>query len=335
MNAAPAQIAASDASNGKGGVTEVNAARIQDFAMLKIAERPTDGKAKTAPAQKFYTVSDTRRAALWLDEMVATRSVNTVVADLTPDIAAVLLERNPSNRKIKPHKVEDYSHDIKGGAWKFNGEPIIIARDGLLNDGQHRCAAVLEARIPIKAVFVFGVERDTRDTLDQGANRTAGDYLGIHGHQFTNHLAAVAKAVWQWRTYGFVRGRGSKFSPTRSEILLTVEKNPGIVKSFDFVNRKNSQTMGSASPLAFAHFAIKSVAGDLAANYFMDALIDGTNLKSSDPILVARNRLIMGRKNLLLAEKAELLFKAWNAHRLDRTGVNFRLTGGELPLLEA
>jgi hypothetical protein len=54
MNAAPAQIAASDAPNGKGGVTEVNTAPIQDYAMLKVAERPTEGKAKQEVLDFLY-----------------------------------------------------------------------------------------------------------------------------------------------------------------------------------------------------------------------------------------------------------------------------------------
>lgn len=307
--------------------------------MLKVAEKPAVGKPMkpkivASPPPKFHTVSDLRKAAIWLDEMVAKPGVHSLVIDLTPDIAAVLLERNPANRKIKPGKVQDYAKDMKHGSWKFNGEPIIVARDGLLNDGQHRAAAVVESRATIKALLVFGVERDTRDTLDQGASRTSGDYLAIHGHHSTNNLAAVAKALWQWRTYGFISSRGRE-SPTRSEVLQTVADNPGIVKSFEFVDRPNTRSMGSPTFVAFCHFAFKSVAGEIAANYFMDALIDGANLKSGDPILTVRNRLLTDRKALRTHERVELLFRAWNAHRLEQTRVLFRVMGGELPLLEA
>lgn len=329
------RIAASDAHNKKGGGAEAHTARIQDYAMLKVAERPTEGKAKTAPAQKFHTVSDTRRAALWLDEQVAAAgdNVTTVVADLTPDIAAVLLARNPANRKIKQYKLRDYTHDMQAGAWKFNGEPIIVARDGLLNDGQHRCAAVVEAKTPIKSVFVFGVERDSRDTLDQGINRSASDYLAIHGHSNTKHVASIAKAVWQWRTYGMLSTKHNL--PTRSEVLKTALENPGIDASYQFCYRPNAKSFGSIAAIAFTHFAIKAVSGKAGADYFMDALIDGANLKPGDPILVVRNRLIIDRASLSLSDKVELLFRAWNAHRLGHARALFRVTGGELPLLEA
>lgn len=299
--------------------------------MLKVADRPAASK----KAEKvFHTVSDTRAAALWLDEMGAKPGIYSIVTDLTPSVAAVLLERNPANRKIKFTKVQDYAKDIEHGSWKFNGEPIIVARDGLLNDGQHRCAAVVEAQKSIPVLMVFGVERDTRDTLDQGVARSSGDYLSIHGHTNTSHLAATAKAVWQWRTFGLL-SNGGRNSPTRSEVMETVLANPGIVKSLAFVDRKNARAMGSLSTLAFVHFAVKSVAGDIPANFFMDALIDGADLKAGDPILNVRNRLMTDRRVLRTPEKAELLFRAWNAHRRDQTRVLFRLTGGELPLLEA
>lgn len=327
-------IAVTDAPKKKGEASVNVRPKSQDFAMLKVVDKPTQGKAKAPPPQKFHTVSDTARAAQWLDEMGAKPGVHTVVADLTPAVAAVLLERNPANRAIKPTKVQDYAKDMKHGSWEFNGEPIIIATDGLLNDGQHRCAAVMESRTAVKVIFVFGVPRDTRYTLDQGANRLSGDYLAMQGHSNTNNLAAVAKCLWQWRTYGFLTGNGS-YSPTRSEVLEVVEQNPGIIKSFNFVDRKNARQMGSPSVLGFCHFAFKSVSNDINANFFMDALIDGTELKSGDPILTVRNRLILDRKALRVSDRAELLFRAWNAHRLGSTRVLFRLTGGELPILEA
>jgi hypothetical protein len=261
--------------------------------------------------------------------------VFSVVSDLTPDIAVVLMERNPGNRVLKPIKVRDLSNDLKSGDWKFNGEAIIVSDTGLLNDGQHRCAAVIESRVSAKTVFIFGIPRDTRDTLDQGTNRSSADYLSMHGSVDTNHLAATAKMVWQWRTFGFTHRTGS-YAPTRSQIVDTVEKNPGIAQALHFVSRKGSSLFSSRSVLAFSLFAIRTVVGSHTdPDFFFDSLIDGANLTAGDPILLVRNRLMTERKILLAPAKAELLFRAWNAHRLGQTRVLFRVNGGELPLLEA
>lgn len=309
--------------------------------MLKVAERsatrkPAVPKNIALVQKKFHTISDVRRSQGWLDDQViaAGDKVVTVVTDLTPDLATVLLERNPNNRSLKPNKVQDYAHDMMTGAWKFNGEPVIIARDGLLNDGQHRCAAVVESRLSIPAIFVFGVERETRETLDQGISRSSGDYLSMRGFTHQNNLSAMARCLWQWRTFGVINNHRGK-SPTRGEIVATVTDNPGLVKSFEFVNRPNARAIRSVSVLGFCHFAFKSVTNQISADFFMDALIDGTELKAGDPILSVRNRLIADRSSLGTPEKSELLFRAWNAHRLGQTRVIFKVLGGELPLLEA
>lgn len=312
--------------------------------MLKVAERAPASKAVPLHHRALIDraketvepiIKDGRPAAIWLDQQVEKATKPTgFVADLTPELAAILLERNPANRKIKTAKVDDFAKDIQSGAWKLNGEAIIIADDGRLNDGQHRCAAVVQAQRAIAVFMVFGVPRDTRDTLDQGVNRSSADYLGIHGNVDTNHLAAAAKFVWMWRTYGFISS-GGRQSPTRSEIVDTVEKNPGIVSSLSAVNFTGSGLFSSRSSLAFCHFAFKTVAKDVDVSFFFDSLLGGANLKAGDPILAVRNRLIAERKALRASEKIELLFRAWNAHRLGQTRVLFRIVGGELPMLEA
>lgn len=331
-------FAASDATQKNRPGAEAPSPR--NTHMLKVADTVAERKPQkprivpTTP--KFHTVSDLRKAQLWLDAEVAGAGgkVTSKVADLTPELAAVLLERNPNNRAVKWNKVQDFAHDIKGGAWKFNGEPIIIAKDGLMNDGQHRCQAVLESKTTIPALFVFGVDRESRETLDQGAVRGAPDYLSMRGYSHQNNLAAMARCLWQWRTFGEItNARGS--SPTRSEVVATVEKNPGLMKSFAFVDRPNARSIRSVSVLGFCHFAFRSVSNQTSADYFMDALIDGAELKSGDPILTVRNRLIADRSSLRTPDKAELLFRAWNAHRLEQTRVIFKVLGGELPLLEA
>lgn len=322
--------------NEKGGAPgSARPHQQKEFAMLNVVEQPVSGKPKAAHGVKFHTLSKQREAQLWLDKQVAMHGnrVGSLVADLTPELASVLMERNPANRNLKARKVEDYAHDMKNGAWKFNGEPIIIAEDGLLNDGQHRCAAVIESKASVKAVLVFGVGRDTRDTLDQGANRTSADYLSLHGHTDTNHLSSAARCLWQWRTFGLVSDT-PKYRPTRSELVATVSGNPGIKASLTYVSRSGSSVFSSRSVLAFCHFAFKSVAGELQANYFMDTLISGANLKPGEPILYVRNRLIADRKTLRSPQKTELLFRAWNAYRLDQTRVLIRVAGGELPVLE-
>lgn len=307
--------------------------------MLNVAERPAEGKVLNAPTQKFHSVSDLRKAQLWLDEQIDASGdkVTAKLVAVTPQIAEVLLARNEGNRKLKQRRVDDFARDIEAGNWKLNGEPIIVSREGKLNDGQHRCAAVIQSKIPTDMLMVFGVGRDTRDTVDHGVGRSPGDDLALHGHMNTVSLAATARMIWRWREFGAIFHSGQR-SPTRMELIDTVETNPGISKSLSVVGAKGRKAKAIASIplLAFCHFAFKTVANDLDVTYFYDALTEGEDLKRGDPILNARNRLIAERNLLSTEQKAELLFRAWNAHRNGETSrVAFRLSGGELPMLES
>src|SRR5690606_20866214 len=96
-----------------------------------------------------------------------------------------------------------YAADMRAGRWTFNGEPLLFSRDGLLNDGQNRLCAVIDANIPQPFGFIFGLSRESRMSVDQGAARGPGDYLGMGGRKNAMNLAAIAKAV-----LGFERGDG-------------------------------------------------------------------------------------------------------------------------------
>lgn len=334
------EFAATDAPKGKGSEAVASAAPIQDFAMLNVVEAPAPGKAaKVRPGinKTFFTKSDTAKAAEWLNAKLADAagSVCAQVVDLTPALATVLLERNVGNRKLKEARVAAFAKDMVTGDWKVNGETIVVSADGLLNDGQHRCAAVVESGKTIQTMLVVGVDRGTRDTLDHGTGRTPGDDLALHGLTNGVQVASASRFLWMWRTYGFVRAGGSQ-APTRSELIHVALDNPGLAKSLNFVQSRKAKQIpvGSVAVLGFAHFAFKTVSNNEAANFFFDCLLEGANLNRGDPILYTRNRLIAERSLLNSAQKIELLFRGWNAHRKGETRVLVRLTGGELPLLE-
>lgn len=332
------KIAATDAPKRKGGQAVARAARIQDIAMLNVLDSRESGKPDPVVPRQFHTVSDTARAARWLNEKIEAAGASPVaeVIDLTPAIAAVLLERNPQNRKLKARRVDDFARDMAGGNWKLNGEPIIISASGLLNDGQHRCAAVLASKVTVPTLIVFGVSRESQDTVDHGTARSPGDDLALHGHTDTVNLAAAARMLWQWRNFG-VTAYSGQYAPTRVELIRVVDDNPGLVRSVQAISAKGgkAKALGSVAMLAFCHFAFGTVGSPVDVAYFFDALCEGENLKRGNPILYARNRLIMERGTISRDQKIELLFRTWNAHRSGEQRVLFRLTGGELPMLEA
>jgi hypothetical protein len=289
------------------------------------------GSSATSPRARV----EAERVRSLVDDLVkvAGDDVASEVVTLTPALAAELLSRNPANRPISQSIVDRYVRDIRAGRWSLNGEPVIISNDGLLNDGQHRCAAVVEANKPIQTLLVVGVRRDSRMTLDQGNVRTSGHYLQMSGHPDSNNLAAAANFVWQYRECGQLV-RGGLGRANKSEVLQTVEHYKSIADSVRKISSNRSNLFGGRSLLAFCHWAISQRAGEAAADAFFKSLIDGANLATKDPILVCRNRLLE-RGRMYPNERAELIFRAWNAHRRRQSVSKIQVMGGKLPVLAA
>jgi len=270
----------------------------------------------------------------WLDDMLlrAQSRIVTRAAELTPAIAEALIGLNPGNRTVSAATVEKYARDMAAGAWAANGESIIISRCGLLNDGQHRCAAVIMAGVTIPAIFVAGVERETRTTVDQGKARTAADYLSMNGHKDAHRLSAAAKYIWQFGQRNEL-SQQTHFAPTKIEVMQTIDGDPSIAASLAAVPKKGAETVGGRSVLTFARWAMSRRSGTDDADDFISALVHGHNLAPRDPILYARNRLL-AEKRLTPNEKAELIFRAWNAHRRGQSVATLPIKGGPLPRLE-
>lgn len=320
-------IAASDAPKGKGGVAEADAAHIQDNAMLNVVEaEPADNG--------FRAMSPEGRATKWINDQVAMAhgKVGVGVVEITPAMARAMLARNPSNRRVSESTVSKIARDIEAGNFVVNGESIIVANDGSLNDGQHRLCAVVEADMPITSVVVFGPARETRVTVDQGRSKMVGDYLAMEGHRDSNALAAAAGYVWQWQNLGRLSSQAGE-RPNKGEVLALVEAHPNLAKS---VHAVGGNGVAGRGLLAFCHWAFAVTSSQGAADEFMSALISGANLLSRDPILYARNRLMSDRR-LSPNEKAKLIFRAWNAHRRGETPKTLTVNDREvaLPMVES
>lgn len=299
--------------------------------MLNIFKQPS--KVTLREQEELFSATDVaekRRAEAWLDDRIA-RSQSGVfseVALLTPALAEMLKAINPDNRNIRQTVVDRYVADIREGNWKLTGESVKVSKEGLLNDGQHRCTAVIRAGRSITTIFTFGLDRQSRLVVDQGAVRTTGDYLGMAGVADGNHVAAVATLIWQYERFGLV-SHNSHFRPTKTQIQEVAVCNPGIVASIRAVPAKYS-LLASKSILAFCHFEFAKSDKE-AANAFLEKLVKGTGLDENDPIYLARSRLLSERKTSL-GDRVELLFRAWNLHRRGvRSRTKLQLTRDKLP----
>lgn len=295
----------------------------------------TAASAEVVPFATHHTISGVRAAMQWLDAEIekAGGRVTTQIIDLTPDLAAALLDRNTGNRPLRARAIETFARDIEEGRWAFNGEAIIVSGDGMLNDGQHRCSAVVKAHKAIKVVLVLGTKRETRTTLDQGTARQIGDYLSMQGHPDSRVLGSVARFGWSVEKYGFVTDSPG-MSPTKAQVLEFVHTNGGLAKSVARIPNYGVNKVGGRPVLAFCHWHLTRWGHAVDADAYIEALLNGENLGKRDPRLYVRNRLADGifRKP---AEKIELIVRGWNAHRKDEQVTRIPVLGGRLPDVEA
>jgi len=308
------------------------------FDMLKMADSPRESKKARVlnEVAGHRETTEERRAAEWLTDQVRQAregGVHAMVAELSPALARVLLNLNQHNRRLSKVVVSKYARDIVNGNWTLNGQTVVISRDGELNDGQHRCHAVVDAGQSVPVVFVFGTDRESRFTLDQGKSRMAGDYLGMHGYSDPLALASAAKYVWQHREIGRLSNQ-TLHSPTKTEVQAIVEQHADIADSLAAIPRKGCDSVGGRSLLAFCHWTFTKRASGAAASGFMKSFVEGVNLGPRDPILYARNRLMAERGRMSPNEKAELIIRAWNAHRRGETPRTMAVLNGALPIVE-
>ena len=321
--------------------------------LTKIAESETVlSAAKSLPRENAQAIERQRMEA-WLAERVTAgqKEPVTEVVALTPVLAALLLERNDGasddrNRRIREVNLARIKHDIESGNWAFTGQSIVVAKNGKLNDGQHRCRAVVETGRTIVTVIVFGPERGTRMRLDMGAPRSVADFLSMQGYHDTHALGAVAGMLWTWDRHGRMPSGGSVRATKADSLQVILDQENSnansLVESLVFVARTKVNAICSRSILAFVHHAIWKKAGKHVADEFLDGIIEGVDLEKNSPVLYCRNRLVemrsrsgAGSGEVAISNKVELLLRGYNIwRRKERVSRSIPLSG-RLPELEA
>ena len=114
---------------------------------------------------------------------------------LNPELAKRLLKKNVGNRDLKNRCYNSYINQMKNGSWKENGEPIIIDKNGIIKDGQHRLMAVIEANYSYHCPIISDVEPNVMDTIDTGTNRSLSDVLKFNGFIYNNEIATLIKSI--------------------------------------------------------------------------------------------------------------------------------------------
>lgn len=252
----------------------------------------------------------------WLNKCLE-RGKSEVFAEtvlMTPALAAILLRNNPDNRNLKPMKLAQFVSDMNAGRWAFNGEPIILSKEGLLNNGQHRLTALCEANLVLPMVVEFGLDRETRTTIDQGSARTAGDYLHMQGGSYANQSASIARVII---AYELSSGRHIRDANriTNAQVLDRVHADAPIVSAAEYASQVQKHTSSFAAPAIIGSaFYILNDINPTEARDYMNGVSVGEGLKLHQPAHTVRETLLKMGKGAR-QPKLEVIFHGWNKYR--------------------
>ena len=88
---------------------------------------------------------------------------------VTPELAGWMLALNVNNRPMSPRAIDRFIKILQRGAWQLTGEPIIVANNGHLSDGQHRLTAIRRTGIAAECDIRFGIAREAFSVTGTGA----------------------------------------------------------------------------------------------------------------------------------------------------------------------
>lgn len=222
------------------------------------------------------------------------------IVDVTPDKAReILTKQNTRNRSIRQTQVKKIASDMLENRWKLTSQAISIDKNGVLIDGQHRLAAVVQSGQTVQMLFATDCEPDTFDVIDTGLGRTAADIVGLAGAKYGPLIAAGIKTTTLYKEYPD-RIWQNTMSATHSRICQIYNEAPDFYNTIACLTDRIRKTCNRVNPTAtFVLLNLANESGykfeDIYDDFFVK-LASGENLQRGCPILCYRQALFNGLK---------------------------------------
>jgi hypothetical protein len=259
----------------------------------------------------------------------------------TPMMALAALAVNVRNRPQKTRLKLAMERDLKNDRWLFNGATIVFSNLGYMDDGQHRCEAIVVTGIAGWVTIVRGTEPAAQKTMDSGAVRQAADQLAMDGVGNAKLVSTIARMVYQRLETAEEGPSGSSMtamSPT--EILVTVARHPELHEAAGFAAagyQASRYLQAGTGALGMAWWLVtgcehRTEGRDcqeeaegrrcdrrFTGQWFMDRLVDGLDIGTNGPQIVTLRDRFMAQGKTAYAEKLGLMdqlffiVRAWNA----------------------
>ena len=254
------------------------------------------------------------------------------IQTVTPKKAAEWLEANSANRPISRSVVRAFAEAMQRGEWVVTHQGIAFDVEGVLIDGQHRLAAIVEADVPVDLTVFSEVADGTFDVLDTGKRRNAADVLAIEGEKSATMLAAMVRTVWLFENRPDLNWSGGAAAVTNHQVVQTLEAHPKL-RSFPSLGEQVATATGMIKSAAGAASYLVEQANKRAnLDAWYEGIIDGTGLAKSDPRLLFRKVMFQGSRKQIgqplrrrdTREHVALYIKAFNAWATDEPTTQLR-----------
>lgn len=123
------------------------------------------------------------------------------VTVVTPRMAYNWLERrdDKTNRLPTESQLATLAREASKGRFLLMDQGISFNQEGGLENGQHRCWAILVSRRPVRAMVILNLPPGARKVTDQTVRRDAKHLIDIFGHDkivTNNQLAVIRRAMF-------------------------------------------------------------------------------------------------------------------------------------------
>lgn len=180
--------------------------------------------------------------------------VEVAIEQVTPALAEEFLRSGDRNRRLSPSVADRYAETMTDGGWRFTHQGLAFDTEGRLQDGQHRCWAILKSGRPQWLLIVRGLDPDIFTVLDIGRKRTGGDAVHVAGvaDHHENTIAGAARLLALLEKVGPATwsGSGASLTVPHPDLLLTIEKHPSIMEVLQDAERIRRAVGKAATPSA-------------------------------------------------------------------------------------
>lgn len=253
---------------------------------------------------------------------VLTDNVRFTLEAVTREKADDLVAHLPEHQRHRDNgRVNRYARMMANGLWMVTDEPVKIAPDKSIFDGQHRAYAAQAAfkinpdMEPVVMRFAYNSDPATYRVLDQGKGRTFADLLSANPAMREKIPApkTVGAALRIIRCYEqcFERSDGYWIRPdiSHTEALGLLEVYPEVVNGVKpalAVTRSKIQYLSSV--LVAVHYIASRTAPTLPVDDFFARLADGIGFEDGSPIRAARNWAIptVGQRRIQVSQTGKV-----------------------------